>query len=102
MGNRVGGRRTKPRQNGSKCRMVVARFTHSACGIAPVVSSEGGVNSHGMRVVDAVMHGPDERTAMEMRCQSRQMLAQRDACHRRCNGLEFTAALGRTIWFHVP
>src|SRR5262249_41142323 len=62
----------------------------------------GGRGGGGVRVVDAVVDGADQGTAVHLPGEARQVLAQLHAGDRGGDGAEFAADLGRGGGLHIP
>ena len=69
---------------------------------ATIVARERGIDSRCVGVVDAVMHGPNQRRSMHLLSESGQMFADWYARKAAGNWIEFAANFAGSFRLHVP
>jgi hypothetical protein len=80
---------------------MIGRFC-TATLLASIMTCERRIHSGRMGVIHAVMHGTNERHAMHLLSQSRQMLTDRDTSETAGDGIEFAADLRGSFRLHIP
>ena len=69
---------------------------------APIMSRQSRVDGGGVRIIDTVVHGPNQRRAMHLLSKPWQMFRNRNARQTAGDRIKFTADFGWCFWLHVP